>query len=272
MDRPRHGGGRARGRDMNNARRDAPDTPTTVVAVHGNGGGASRFDRLLGRQPDRIRIDAVTLPGFGGVPADPALHSVADYADRLGDLVAVHDQPILLGHGIGGSIALDLASRRPDLLGGLILHAPVAANLDRRLFPRVMATRPMRSLARRLVAARPFRPLWRRLFFPSGAPRETLDRFFDGYRHCEAFGQMFEIIDARWFEGLEPVRDVPTVLLWGEHDRVLRSGQSAAVTAKLPNADVVLQPGWDHFPMIEQPEEYARAIAELAVRLASTPR
>ena len=40
------------------------------------------------------------------------------------------------------------------------------------------------------------------------------------------------------------------------------------IRAKVPDAEVVLRDGWDHFPMIEQPEEYAREIVAIARRLA----
>ena len=254
----------------------------TIVAVHGNGGGSTRFDLVPAHLPAGIHFRAIDLPGFNGAPDDPSLRSVAAYADRLADLIddvvaqapdpASAGRPVVLGHGIGGSIALDLASRRPDTIGGLLLHAPVGADLDRRLFPRIMSTAPVRATVRRLIAARPLRPLWRRAFFPTGAPAANLDTFFEGYRTCEAFGRMFEIIDVDWFDGLTPVTDLPAVLLWGEHDRVLRSGQADAITAKAPDATTVIQPGWDHFPMLEQPEEYARVVAELATTLvAPTP-
>lgn len=248
---------------------------TTIIAVHGNGGGSTRFDRVGRYLPPGTRFEAVDLPGFNGEPVDPAASSVADYADHLANRIEAlagsdPTPPVVLGHGIGGSIALDLASRRPHTMAGLILHAPVGADLDRRLFPRLMSTRPVRTLVQRLIAARPLRPLWRRAFFPTGAPAEHLDTFFDGYRTCRSFGQMFEIIDAPWFEGLTPVTDVPVALLWGEHDRVLRSGQAAAIAVKVPSASTVVQPGWDHFPMLEQPEEYARVVTQLANDLAAT--
>ncbi len=253
--------------------------PIDVVAVHGNGGGSTRFALVPGHLPAEIRFHAIDLPGFNGAPDDPSLRSVAGYADRLADLLdevldpgsdaGGRSRPVVLGHGIGGSIALDLASRRPESMGGLILHAPVGADLDRRLFPRIMSTGPVRGAVRRLIAARPLRPLWRRVFFPSGAPEADLDTFFDGYRTCEAFGRMFEIIDAEWFDGLAPMSGPPTVLLWGEHDRVLRSGQADAIGAKVPEATTVIQPGWDHFPMLEQPEEYARVVADLASTLVA---
>ncbi|MEM9562864.1 MAG: alpha/beta hydrolase [Actinomycetota bacterium] len=269
------------------------DEVVTVVAVHGNGGGSTRFARVPDHLPDGVDFHAIDLPGFNGVPDDPSLRSVAAYADHLADLLddiagsggrdadaaerTPHGdrdatRPVLLGHGIGGSIALDLASRRPQTVGGLLLHAPVGAHLDQRLFPRLMSTVPVRAAVRRLIAARPLRPIWRRAFFPIGAPAADLDTFFEGYRTCEAFGRMFEIIDVEWFDGLAPVEAVPTVLLWGENDRVLRSGQADAITAKAPDARTVIQPGWDHFPMLEQPEEYARVVADLATGLAAVDR
>ena len=244
-----------------------------IIAVHGNGGGSTRFDRVSSHFPASIDFVAVDLPGFNGVPVDPSLRDVAGYADHLAELIDQHRGPdpvVVLGHGIGGSIALDLASRRPDTMDGLILHAPVGADLDTRLFPKVMSTKPVRELIRWMIAARPLRPIWRRLFFPIGAPNANIDTFFEGYRTCASFGQMFEIIDADWFESLDPVRELPVTLLWGEHDRVLKSGQTDAIAAKAPNAERVIEPGWDHFPMLEQPEEYAHVIAGLADDLVAS--
>lgn len=242
----------------------------SIVAVHGNGGGASRYALVEPVVPDDVVFRAVTLPGFSTEPRDPSLRRLPDYADRLAELFADLDRPILLGHGIGGSIALDLVSRRPELVGGLVLHAPVGASLDTRLFPRVMQSTPVRALIKRGISARPIRPLLRRVFFPHGGPKETLDTFFEEYRHCEAFGDMFDLIDRPWFDSIDPVTDVPTALLWGENDRVLRSGQSDEIRTKVPEAEVIIADGWDHFPMIEQPEEYAREIVAIARALATS--
>lgn len=243
----------------------------SIVAVHGNGGGASRYALVHPHIDADIDFRAVTLPGFSTKPKDPSLRSLSDYADRLADDLADLDQPVLLGHGIGGSIALDLASRHPELLGGLILHSPVGASLDTRLFPRVMQSDLVRKLIKFAISARLPRPIWRRLFFPLGADKQVLDGFFEEYRHCEAFGDMFDLIDRPWFDSVEPVDDLPSMLLWGADDRVLRSGQSDEIADKVPNADVIIRDGWDHFPMIEQPEEYANEIVAIARRLVTSP-
>ena len=238
-----------------------------VVAVHGNGGGSTRFAPLGDRLGDSVALSAIDLPGFNGVPLDPAATSVPAYADHLADRLP-DDRPIvLLGHGIGGSIALDLVSRTPGAVDGLILHAPVGAHLDSRLFPKLMSPPIVRRFVRHAISARPLRGLLHRRFFPNGVAEPHCTAFFEGYRTCEAFGLMFDIITAEWFEGLEPVTEVPTRLLWGSGDRVLDARHTGQFQSKAPNSEIEIIEGWDHFPMLEQPDAYAEAIARIALEL-----
>jgi len=246
-----------------------PAAQPAVVAVHGNGGGAHRFARVVPLMPPDVRLAPVTLPGFANVPADPSLRSLADYAAVLAGLVAEQPRPrLVLGHGIGGSIALELVQARASLLDGLILHAPVGTRLDRRLFPRLMAVPGARRLGQRLLASRPLRPLVRRLFFSKAVPPAYLDRFFDEYGQCSVFSQMFDLITPMWFRELRPT-DLPAALLWGEAERLLAVDQVRDFQALLPGALVRRVPGWGHFPMIERPDQYAAEIAALARTLVA---
>jgi pimeloyl-ACP methyl ester carboxylesterase len=93
-----------------------------------------------------------------------------------------------------------------------------------------------------------------------------VNRFFDEYRHCTVFAQMFELITPAWFAGLRPI-DLPAALLWGEQERLLHVDQVRDYQALLPNSLVRIVPGWRHFPMIEQPEAYAGEIVALAREL-----
>ncbi|MEO0495433.1 MAG: alpha/beta hydrolase [Actinomycetota bacterium] len=238
-----------------------------VVAVHGNGGGSTRFAMLGNSLADGVTLHAVDLPGFNGVPLDPAADSVPAYADHLARLLPDDRPVVILGHGIGGSIALDLVSRNPDLVDGLILHAPVGAHLDSRLFPKLMSPPIVRRFVRRAISAKPMRSFLHGRFFPTGVVEPHRTAFFEGYRTCEAFGLMFDIITAPWFEGLEPVTDVPSILLWGSGDRVLDAEHTGQFQEKAPNAEVEIIDGWDHFPMLEQPDAYAATIARLAREL-----
>src|SRR4051794_34347731 len=221
--------------------------------------------------PSDVRLAAVTLPGFAAVPADRSLRSLTDYAVVLATLVSAEPRPrILLGHGIGGSIALELVQDRASLVDGLILHAPVGTRLDRRLLPRLMAIPGARRTGQQVLASRILRPLFRRLMFSRTVPRAYLDRFFDEYGQCSVFSQMFDLITPGWFQGLRPT-DLPAALLWGEAERLLAVDQIRDYQALLPGAIVRRVPGWGHFPMIERPDQYAAEIAALARTLVQAP-
>ena len=85
---------------------DAPDeSPVSVVAVHGNGGGSHRFSLVGPQMPPGVELRAVTMPGFAAAPADPSLRSLRQYALLLGQLVESIPRPrVLLERGIGGSV------------------------------------------------------------------------------------------------------------------------------------------------------------------------
>jgi pimeloyl-ACP methyl ester carboxylesterase len=239
----------------------------TLVALPGNGGGAFRFERVQPYLPPGIHFKAVTLPGCGGSPRNPALRSWRDYAVYLQGIIASEPRPlILLGHGIGGSLALEFAQHFAADLDGLILHAPVGTRLESRFFPRLMALPGARTLGQWFFSSRPARPIFRRLLFSRPVPTADIDRFFDEYRRCAIFSQMFDLITPTWFNSLKPIA-TPTVLLWGERERVLTVDQVEDYRALCPHHLIRTIPGWDHFPMIEQPEEYAWEIIASAREL-----
>jgi len=236
-------------------------SPLTLILVHGNGGGAFRFARTLPHMPEGVRAVAIELPGFGGTPLDPSLRRVRDFAARIAERAAEEPGPrVILGHGIGASMLLDLPAGAAD---GIILHAPVGPRLDRRLLPLAMRLPGARTTLRRVIAAPGLRSVWRRMAFPSSVPAAYGDRFFAEYRRCAAFGLMFDIITPEWWASLTP-RTEPGVVLWGARDRVLRAGHAADVAALVPGATRSVIDGWGHFPMIDRPEEYAAVVTGLA--------
>lgn len=248
-----------------------PDPELTLLAIHGNGGGGFRFARIMPHLPATIRFEAPTLPGFADRPADPALRTMRDYADHIADLAAALPAPrVLLGTGIGGAFLLELMQREQPPVEGLILHAPVGTRLESRRFPWLMKLPGMRAFGQWLFSARLARPLFKRLLFQDfrQVPAADLDRFFDEYRRCAVFGQMFDIISAEWYDSLGPSH-LPTALLWGAEERILNPDHIADYQALLPAATVHLIDGWDHFPMMEQPAAYARVIVDLARSLVT---
>lgn len=246
----------------------AADPLFTLVALHGNGGGGFRFARTAEYMSRYVRFEAPTLPGFARAPARADLNSIEKYAYYVQSVVVAElPRPrVLLGHGIGGSIALEYVQHFPAEIDGLILHAPVGARLDKRRFPKLMKPRFMRRLGQTVFASPFFRPALKRALFHERVPASYLNEFFREYKHCETFGDWFDWISPDWFAGLEP-RDTPAVLLWGEMERVLSADHIRDYQALLPDAAVHTEPEWDHFPMIEQPEQYADRLYKLGRKL-----
>ena len=101
--------------------------PHTVLALHYWAGAGREFDSLRPLLLPDTTLLAPDLPGFGGQPAPLGFdYSVGAYADWVADYLARHAPTdfTLLGHSMGGKIALALAARRPAGLRRLVLLSP----------------------------------------------------------------------------------------------------------------------------------------------------
>jgi pimeloyl-ACP methyl ester carboxylesterase len=92
----------------------------TVALLHGFGGAASNWVLVAPRLAERYRVVVPDLPGHGGsspLPGPP--ERVDPYAERFAGLL---DGPaVLVGHSFGAVVGLRLATRRPELVRGLVL-------------------------------------------------------------------------------------------------------------------------------------------------------
>ena len=99
----------------------------TLLGLHYWAGSGREYEAVRARLPAHVRLLAPDLPGFGAQPVPAGFDfSVAHYADWLARFVAEHKLTdyALLGHSMGGKIALALAARRPAGLRQLLLLSP----------------------------------------------------------------------------------------------------------------------------------------------------
>lgn len=244
----------------------------TIITVHGNGGGGFRFERMHSYMPPHVALVCPTLPGFANEPKDPSLTTLSDFADRLHPVVQQAQQMkgkiVLLGHGIGGSIALDYLQRHAKAIDGLILHAPVGAMLDKRAFPMFIRIPGVAMLGQHMFASALLRPYFARRLFKHPVPAEFQARFFGEYANCRVFADMFFMINHQWFSSLHPI-ETPTIILWGEDDNVLTPDQIDAFRPLLHAHKIVRPANWAHFPMCDMPKEYCNQIVSLATDLVN---
>jgi pimeloyl-ACP methyl ester carboxylesterase len=94
-----------------------------VVLLHGLTGAASNFAELAPVLAERARVLIPELPGHGGSTPLPAAPSLDPYAERV-RLVAEREgmlPAVLVGHSLGGLVALRLAMRAPEAVRGVVL-------------------------------------------------------------------------------------------------------------------------------------------------------
>jgi len=99
----------------------------TFLALHYWAGAGHEYDHLRSLLPASTALLAPDLPGFGAqaVPAGFD-YSVQAYTDWVAEFVAAQklEEYVLIGHSMGGKIALALAARQPAGLRGLVLLSP----------------------------------------------------------------------------------------------------------------------------------------------------
>lgn len=97
-----------------------------LVFLHSFGGSARAWDPVIERLRGEHDYDAPDLRGFGSARALSGPYTVDAYADDVAGLIAQlgFERYIVIGHSMGGKIALALAARRPEGLEALVLLAP----------------------------------------------------------------------------------------------------------------------------------------------------
>jgi pimeloyl-ACP methyl ester carboxylesterase len=215
-------------------------------------------------------VHVIDLPGFALRPAlkasDANVVQLADYVARV--LAGLGIPPALvLGHSLGGGVAMNLAIRHPELVHGLVLIAPVGLGvslhwiyklycvplLGRALLrPSVLRASSIRrflvgsrrrddarfiaKLVRHGIRARP-RTLSARAIIWANQPRR-----WNKARALLPGGEQRGIrIDGR----LAELSKIPTLVLWGDEDRVV-SATDARRCKELPLAQVRIAHGVGH--------------------------
>jgi pimeloyl-ACP methyl ester carboxylesterase len=101
-------------------------SPLTFVCLHYWAGSGREWEAVAKLLTPDFTVLAPDLGGFGAAPAPPNGYSVDAYADHLA--AYLHDQQltryVLVGHSMGGKIALALAARQPAGLAGVALLSP----------------------------------------------------------------------------------------------------------------------------------------------------
>src|SRR5215471_18709844 len=229
------------------------------LLLHGGGGPQTLagFAELLATK-EPARVITPTHPGFGGTPRPDALADMAGLAtlyrellDRLG-----LDGVTVIGNSIGGWIAAELALLGSPRISGVALVDAVGIEVEGHpvtdIFP--LSLDELARLSYHDPAAFRIDPAAMTEAQRAGmAANRAALRVYGGPRMADP--------DLR--ARLAAIA-CPTLVLWGEDDRIVDPEYGRAYAAAIPGARFEPLPGTGHLPQLETPEQLMRAVWDFA--------
>lgn len=234
----------------------------TVLLIHGFGADKSTWLWFARPLTERYHVIAIDLPGFGSSERPHGSYDVGTQAERLAAFIdALGIRRLhLAGHSMGGHIAALYAARYPDQVSSLALIANAGVTAPRRspFFQRLEegGDNPL------LVDSEPqFDELLDWLFVAPPQFPERLHQYLAQRAVADSAHQseVFEHLRERYvpLEPELPRIQAPTLLLWGDQDRILDVSSIETMKPLLKDASVVIIKGCGHAPILERPEESA---------------
>lgn len=211
---------------------------------------------LLARQ---CRVLAPSLPGFedsttldGIDEPEDVVFWLVDLLDALGE-----ERPTVLGCGLGGWLAAELAVRYPARLGGLVLVNAYGLQVPGALAEDEFALTA--AMLRPLVFVDPDGELARG-WLPDVEPAAEAAHAL--HARVAAARLIWQFPYAPKLRGRLPRARVPALVVWGGRDGLVPLAHAHAYAAGLPDARLAQVPDAAHYPYLEAPERFAAAVGE----------
>lgn len=237
----------------------------------------------------RHRVVAVDLRGHGGSSqwahqGGPAIVRMADDVRAVAEALDLRDA-LLVGHSMGGMVALQLLQAMPDAerrdrFRGAVLTStsatPATASPGSARVVKLTAPMTARAalIAERTAGSRlPVEDLrwWftRLAFGPEPVPAQV--RFVEEMHRGAPPGTLSHLVPSLALldlsAGLADL-DVPALVVVGSHDHLTPPVHARRLVGALPRAELVELPRCGHMPMLERRHEFSRLLEEFCAKLA----
>jgi pimeloyl-ACP methyl ester carboxylesterase len=233
--------------------------PSDCIFIHGAGGNNLLWKGTLRYLSGEKRGIAVNLPGHpsGGI----VCMSIGEYAGVIHGFLAHEDlrRATICGHSMGSAIALELALRHPEEVGGLVI---VDGGAKLGVSPTILdglSNRPLRAIEEIIT------PLsFHSVTLESGREARkalslsNLEVFLNDYRACNDFDirEKLQSIGAR------------TLIICGDDDRMTPPRYSKYLNEKIPNSSIHFIKNAGHMVPLERPDQLGVLIQSFLTELS----
>jgi pimeloyl-ACP methyl ester carboxylesterase len=254
-----------------------------LLLIHGIAGTYESWETVIEPLARAHTVLAPDLPGHGSSAPGGGDYSLGALAAGLRDLLAAlgHARATLVGHSLGGGIAMQFAYQFPEATerlalvssGGLgpevspVLRAAALPGADMFIAATAAPARAAGSALARGLAAIGLRPSADVAEVARGyaslAERERRGAFLATLR--AVVGTEGQRVDAA--DRLYLTEGMPVLIVWGRHDRIIPVSHGESAHAAIPGSRLEIFDGAGHMPQLEAP---GRFVAVLERFLAET--
>jgi pimeloyl-ACP methyl ester carboxylesterase len=250
-----------------------------LLLLHGITSGSKTWKDVIPRLAENHTVIAPDLLGHGQSAKPLGDYSLGAYASGIRDLMALLgvDSATVVGHSLGGGVAMQFAYLFPDRVNRLVLVASGGLGREVNVFLRAAAlpgselvlpylcAQPVRTAGNgvgSLLARLGIRPstdvleMWRG--FSSLADDEARRAFIHTLRTIvDVGGQRVSATDRLYL-----ARHMPSLIVWGAKDPVIPAEHGSAAAAAMPGSRFELFERAGHFPHRDEPRRFTNVLLD----------
>lgn len=239
--------------------RESGNGPQTVLLIHGNVASSLWWERVMGLLPPGVRTVAPDLRGCGDSdkPAPPwSMADLAEDIDQFMEAVGLR-KAVVVGHSLGGGVALHLAVAHPKAVEKLVLINPAPAEglvTPAAAYAQIAVMAKSPEMTKMALAA----------MMPTAPKDEYYTRLLDESvaKSVGAWIPNGHALDAMNLTAEAGTIQAPTLIVYGRQDILVKLEMMERTRAAIPGGQLEIWDEIGHSAPVEAPERFARRLME----------